>query len=594
MILERLSNSSRDLSRLALTGLAIALLTACANSHPPFESEAGARSAALEEARKKLTEQEARLLTLGAELATTRQALDACRLAENGLRARINDMESKIQTLERDLSAAQSQATLLALRRENQRLREELSEQTARAAGLNSQLNENQAVLATAAAETEALRAELSQNETGFYRDLYRSNPNAMAANQRLTEVDAEEPLLKKVFYATNRARLTDGKPAGFSNFLLPLALLVLFFVAPPILRYLLKERFERRAIFLARLLIGIPLAIFLLLAVRATLQASSDNRRLDVQYGNQWRKPQGEELAYELGTLEVSIPPGRKAGEVPLPDLVRFEFVANPERHFQLASITPAGSNAAFYDELRKDVAASGNKDLFVFVHGFHNTFQDAAFRTAQIAHDMGFKGAPMFFSWPSQGNVLDYFTDASNVDISIEHLKHFLQAVHDESGAERIHLLAHSMGSRALSRAVLALDEQYKADSRFNELVFAAPDIRAERLSQMAAGFMKSVDRVTLYASAHDSALQLSRALQGRNEEDYQRAGETSPEPLIAPPIDTIDVSRVSSGHSYVSNSGHVLDDLGGVLMNNRELNESFAEQVTGLNGGTYWVLR
>ena len=41
------------------------------------------------------------------------------------------------------------------------------------------------------------------------------------------------------------------------------------------------------------------------------------------------------------------------------------------------------------------------------VFVHGFNTTFDNALFRTAQIAYDLKFDGAPFVYSWPSQGQV-------------------------------------------------------------------------------------------------------------------------------------------------------------------------------------------
>ncbi|WP_429550866.1 alpha/beta hydrolase [Paraburkholderia sp. MM5477-R1] len=39
------------------------------------------------------------------------------------------------------------------------------------------------------------------------------------------------------------------------------------------------------------------------------------------------------------------------------------------------------------------------------LFIRGFKVGFVDAARRTAQMAYDLGFDGAPVFFSWPSQG---------------------------------------------------------------------------------------------------------------------------------------------------------------------------------------------
>ena len=44
------------------------------------------------------------------------------------------------------------------------------------------------------------------------------------------------------------------------------------------------------------------------------------------------------------------------------------------------------------------------------VFIHGFNVPFEDAIYRTAQLAHDLDFDGAPILYSWPSRGTMLGY----------------------------------------------------------------------------------------------------------------------------------------------------------------------------------------
>jgi esterase/lipase superfamily enzyme len=59
--------------------------------------------------------------------------------------------------------------------------------------------------------------------------------------------------------------------------------------------------------------------------------------------------------------------------------------------------------------------VNKSGKKSAFIFVHGYNVTFEDAARRTAQMSYDLSFDGAPVFYSWPSQGSLGDYLKDGS-----------------------------------------------------------------------------------------------------------------------------------------------------------------------------------
>ena len=40
------------------------------------------------------------------------------------------------------------------------------------------------------------------------------------------------------------------------------------------------------------------------------------------------------------------------------------------------------------------------------LFVHGYNTGFDTAVYRATQIAHDSGYPGTPVLFSWASGGN--------------------------------------------------------------------------------------------------------------------------------------------------------------------------------------------
>jgi esterase/lipase superfamily enzyme len=90
------------------------------------------------------------------------------------------------------------------------------------------------------------------------------------------------------------------------------------------------------------------------------------------------------------------------------------------------------------------------------VFIHGYNVSFFEAARRTAQLHWDLGFRGTPAFFSWPSGGSLLDYWADEASSEWAASHLREFLDLLAKRSGAKKIHLIAHSMGNRPLSRAL------------------------------------------------------------------------------------------------------------------------------------------
>ena len=157
----------------------------------------------------------------------------------------------------------------------------------------------------------------------------------------------------------------------------------------------------------------------------------------------------------FVLGTCSVSIPKDHQVGRLEAPSILRFEFRPNPDRHVVLLDVRSQDADE-FYRDLRACVGRSPRKEAFVFVHGYNVAFDDAVRRTAQIAYDLKFEGAPIFYSWPSQGQACRVHRrrDERRMDRAApEAIPHRLA---EQSGAEQVHLIAHSMGNRALTTAL------------------------------------------------------------------------------------------------------------------------------------------
>ncbi len=266
-----------------------------------------------------------------------------------------------------------------------------------------------------------------------------------------------------------------------------------------------------------------------------------------------------------ELGTCEVSIPKNHQVGALETPSIFRLELHGTPDRHVVLLDVERLSSDH-FFTKLSERIARSPEKDTFVFVHGYNVSFEDAARRTAQIAYDLEFPGAPIVYSWPSQSSVAGYTIDENNVEWTVPHLREFLVDLVAHSGAENVHLVAHSMGNRALSNALRGLS--YRRDvpqPMFNHVVLTAPDVDADVFRRdLAPRIVKTAQRVTLYASSNDTALAYSKTVHG-----YPRAGDSGEDVVVVEGIDTIDVSAVdtslfSLGHLYYGSSQTVLADL------------------------------
>jgi RNA polymerase sigma factor (sigma-70 family) len=290
-------------------------------------------------------------------------------------------------------------------------------------------------------------------------------------------------------------------------------------------------------------------------------------------------------------GTCRVSIPTTseRRVGTLSRPTGLRRLLPEDPRLHVILHSISVL-SEDEFFHQLREATCRSKKKDAFVFVHGYNVSFHDAALRTAQLAADLKFQGAPILYSWPSNGTSNAYLKDETNVEWTAPHFKSFLDVIVARSGAERIHIIAHSMGNRAVCNALkVAIDHRGgDLNAKLQYVILAAPDIDAETFEELANVIQSSCQRITLYASSKDKALQASRAVHG-----YKRAGE----PLVViAGLDTIDASTVDTdflSHSYFSSHRHLLNDVYGIF-DDRLPADRFDLQQVSSEKGTYYVFR
>jgi esterase/lipase superfamily enzyme len=263
-------------------------------------------------------------------------------------------------------------------------------------------------------------------------------------------------------------------------------------------------------------------------------------------------------------GVCEVTVPDTHRRGRVERPSLLRFEIRENQQKHVVLTSAVEL-SGDEFERRLAETVAESPGKDLLVFIHGYNVDFESAVRRTAQIAVDLPFEGVPVCYSWPSQGSLIGYSIDENNSQWTVAHLKQFLLELAEESGAESINVVAHSMGNRALTAAIQQISWELDTDegTPFDRIVLAAPDVDADHFRRdLAPALLKVANQVTLYASSDDQALIASKRVHG-----YPRAGESGENIVVVAGIETIDVSGIDLsilGHSYYGDNESILRDL------------------------------
>lgn len=297
------------------------------------------------------------------------------------------------------------------------------------------------------------------------------------------------------------------------------------------------------------------------------------------------------DESGLHLGRIDVSVPRDHQPGQVERPTIWTF-YREDPSKHFVFVKATEQTYDE-FYRQLGEVVGKSARKEAFVFVHGYNVAFEDAVYRTAQIAYDLGFDGAPILYSWPSVANPTEYMVDANNSQWTIKHLHFFLEDLAAKTGANSIHVIAHSRGNWPVLQALkaIATEPRNVPPPHFRQIVLTAPDVDADDFRDIARAIEKLGDRTTLYASSHDEALALSKKFQG-----YQRAGDVDPKIVLVPGLDSIDVSKVDTsllGHSYVGSNTSVISDIARLLQTGFAPGRRCGLQSVPPSGlATYWM--
>ena len=297
------------------------------------------------------------------------------------------------------------------------------------------------------------------------------------------------------------------------------------------------------------------------------------------------------ERAAMSYGQAVVSIPRDHRMGQLERPAVWRFWNTEDPEKFVVLLS---AGSmpRAQYLGALQNDVRASRRKEALVFVHGFNVSFEDAARRTAQMKYDLAFDGPAVFFSWPSKGQVSGYKDDLESVNASIDNIRNFLSEVGRDTGATTIYLVAHSMGNVGMLNALgrMSNTERARAMGRFREIILAAPDIdRNVFIGDIVPKIAGRRNRVTLYASGNDRALQASEQI---NKEP--RAGDTRRGIVLGGGLDTIDASDVDTslvGHAYYAENRTIMSDMFYLIQQGVPPSQRFGLESVTIPEGSYW---
>jgi esterase/lipase superfamily enzyme len=221
----------------------------------------------------------------------------------------------------------------------------------------------------------------------------------------------------------------------------------------------------------------------------------------------------------YELAL--VSIEEFTRFPPTPVPyKVIDGEVVEDPE-----AVAAVEASIALVQAEIDRRLALTPRKDAYIYVHGYHNTFEDAAFALAELWHFFGREGLPIVYTWPAgHPGIFGYTYDRESSEFTVFHLKQLIKWLAEQPKIENIHLIAHSRGTDV---AVSAFRELViwargagldpREHFKIKNFVLAAADMDVQVISQRIAAerLALAVDQATLYTSPGDKAIGIAEWL-------------------------------------------------------------------------------
>jgi esterase/lipase superfamily enzyme len=231
---------------------------------------------------------------------------------------------------------------------------------------------------------------------------------------------------------------------------------------------------------------------------------------------------------AVSYGRVVVSIPSddARKIGAIQWPASPpgdpRRDFVTVSAEHLDRPGFSAALTTAA---------KATRRNTAMIFVHGFNNRFDDAAYRLAQIVQDSKAPVIPVLFSWPSRAVI---GLDAYNADLEIAGqssgpLDQLIDTVALNPKVQAITVLCHSMGCVPTLAALRARAMRAgKIGAKVKNVLLVAPDVDAIGFQEEMQQMGNARPRFALFVSQDDHALKISKSIAG----GATRLGDVNPD--------------------------------------------------------------
>jgi esterase/lipase superfamily enzyme len=265
--------------------------------------------------------------------------------------------------------------------------------------------------------------------------------------------------------------------------------------------------------------------------------------------------------------------------------------------------------AKAQFTRMVQDRLERASSRDLYLYIHGFNNSFYDAIARSAILWHSIGRQGVFMAYTWPAgYGGLFGYFYDRESGEFTTFHLREMIKVLVEVPGLERLHIVAHSRGTdvattalRELNIALRAQGKNVQESLKLETLMLAAPDLDLEVFSQRfwLENLGAAARRTVIYFSSEDEAIGLSNWLFGSKTRlgTFSQVSYSPAQVELAkqlPQIQMVEcqVSGFGTSHAYVFGNPAAMSDVVAVLRDRRDPGASTGRPLEPTANAT-WIL-
>lgn len=193
----------------------------------------------------------------------------------------------------------------------------------------------------------------------------------------------------------------------------------------------------------------------------------------------------------------------------------------------------------------------SAGERGAVLYTHGFYIDFEKGCRRAAVLQKSSGLEGRFLWFSWPSDGGLLNYTHDEADLYWSVLDLAETVLDLERRFGPAQVSLAGHSLGARGIVLAIHDVAAQ-NPEVRLGDVVLLAPDMDFDVFARLLPRIRPIVRSITIYVAKADRPLALSEKVHG-----YPRLGQAGNDVAQLEGVEVIDLSdlqvRSPTGHLY-----------------------------------------